>query len=85
VAAVNGKDRQNDAGEAVPVPAAWVYDTHNLYIRGFETQFAPDGYIRLEFNGDQTGGVRAGARQHERVAQRTPGVLESDFLLENSR
>jgi hypothetical protein len=47
------KTATNDANEKVDVPAAWVYDTNNLYIPGFETQFAPNGYMRLEFDGDR--------------------------------
>jgi hypothetical protein len=50
---LTAKTAQNGAGETVPVPAAWVYDTNNLCIPGFETQFASNSYIRLEFNGDQ--------------------------------
>ena len=32
-------------------PAAWVYDKANVYVPGFEEQFAPHGYLRLEFQG----------------------------------
>jgi len=45
------RDGANDAGETVPIPGAWIYDTNNLYIPGFETQFAPNGFLRLEFDG----------------------------------
>jgi len=31
-------------------PDTWIYDTNNLYIPGFETLFAPNGFMRLEFN-----------------------------------
>jgi hypothetical protein len=34
-------------------PDGWIYDTNNLYIPGFETLFAPNGFMRLEFNGRQ--------------------------------
>lgn len=47
------KDGLNDAGATVPIPGAWVYDTNNLYVPGFETLFAPNGFMRLEFNGNQ--------------------------------
>ena len=47
------KMAQNDAGDMVPIPGAWIYDTNNLYIPGFETLFAPHGFMRLEFNGDK--------------------------------
>jgi hypothetical protein len=50
---LSAKNATNDAGQTVPVPAAWVYDTDNIYIPGFETQFAPNGYMRLEFNDDK--------------------------------
>ena len=33
------------------VPAAWIYDTNNLYIPDFATKFAPNGFLRLEFDG----------------------------------
>ncbi|HXK05609.1 MAG TPA: metallophosphoesterase [Verrucomicrobiae bacterium] len=45
------KDGQNDAGETVPIPGAWIYDTNNLYIPDFATRFAPNGFLRLEFDG----------------------------------
>lgn len=42
------------------VPGAYVLDTANLYIPTFETQFAPHGFMRLEFNNsDVTEYVRA--------------------------
>jgi hypothetical protein len=34
-------------------PDGWIYDTNNLYIPGFETDFAPNGFVRLEFNDRQ--------------------------------
>ena len=33
------------------IPEAWIYDTNNLYIPGFETLFAPNGFMRIEFDG----------------------------------
>jgi hypothetical protein len=36
-------------------PAAWVYDKANLYVPGFEEQFAPHGYVRLEFQDAKIG------------------------------
>jgi len=42
---------QNDAGQTVPIPGAWIYDTNNLYIPDFATRFAPNGFLRLEFDG----------------------------------
>ena len=48
------KDMQNDAGDTVCVPAAWIYDTNNLYVpTEFMKQLAPNGYMRLEFSGDR--------------------------------
>jgi hypothetical protein len=47
------KDGQNEDGDTVPVPGAWVYDTNNIYVPGFETQFVPNGFMRLEFNADK--------------------------------
>jgi hypothetical protein len=35
------------------IPGAWIYDTNNLYVPGFETDFAPNGFVRLEFNDGQ--------------------------------
>ncbi len=40
-------------GNPTVTPAAFIYDTNNLYIHGFETMFAPNGYMRLEFNGKE--------------------------------
>lgn len=45
------KTAKNQAGETVPVPGAWVYDTNNIYVAGFETQFCPNGFMRLEVDG----------------------------------
>lgn len=42
------------------VPGAWVLDSPNVYIPGFETKFGPNGFMRLEFNnGDLTEYVRS--------------------------
>jgi len=35
------------------VPGGWILDTPNLWIPGFETAFAPHGFMRLEFRDDQ--------------------------------
>ena len=35
------------------VPGGWVLDTANLYIPGFETDFSPNGFMRLEFRKDR--------------------------------
>jgi hypothetical protein len=34
------------------VPGGWALDTPNLYIPGFEKEFAPHGFMRLEFHDD---------------------------------
>lgn len=48
------KNAQNDAGATVPVPAAWIYDNNNLYVPlELAAQFAPNGFMRLEFSGNQ--------------------------------
>lgn len=48
------KEGQNDAGQTVPIPGAWIYDNNNLYLpSGLQTQFAPHGFMRLEFQDDQ--------------------------------
>jgi hypothetical protein len=47
------KQAQNDAGDMVPIPGGWIYDNNNLFIPGFATQFAPNGFMRLEFDGDK--------------------------------
>jgi hypothetical protein len=48
------KNGPNAAGETVPIPGAWIYDNNNLYLpSGLQTQFAPHGFMRLEFDGDQ--------------------------------
>jgi hypothetical protein len=31
------------------IPAGWAYDKPNLYVPGFEEDFAPHGFVRLEF------------------------------------
>jgi hypothetical protein len=38
--------------EKETAPAAWIYDNNNLYVPGFETLFAPNGFMRLEFDGE---------------------------------
>jgi hypothetical protein len=35
------------------IPGAWVLDTPNLYIPGFEADFAPNGFMRLELRDDR--------------------------------
>ena len=35
------------------IPGGWVLDTANLYIPGFETDFSPHGFMRLEFRNDR--------------------------------
>jgi hypothetical protein len=35
------------------VPGAYVLDTPNLYVPGFEEHFAPNGFLRLEFQNDR--------------------------------
>jgi hypothetical protein len=50
---LNPKTAPNDAGDLAPIPGAWIYDKNNLYIPGFETEFAPNGFMRLELNGDK--------------------------------
>ena len=35
------------------IPAAYVLDTPNIYIPGFENDFAPNGFMRLEIQGDR--------------------------------
>jgi hypothetical protein len=47
------KQAQNEAGDMVPVPGGWVYDNNNLFIPDFATKFAPNGFMRLEFDGDK--------------------------------
>jgi hypothetical protein len=43
--------RRLPAKKETNVPAAWIYDTNNLYIPDFATKFAPNGFLRLEFDG----------------------------------
>jgi hypothetical protein len=49
------KTAANDAGTPVPIPGAWIYDKNNLYIPepDLKTKFAPNGFMRLELNGDK--------------------------------
>lgn len=35
------------------IPGGWAYDKPNLYVPGFEEQFAPHGYVRIEFQGQK--------------------------------
>ena len=35
------------------IPSGWVLDTANLWVPGFEVDFAPNGYMRLEFRDDR--------------------------------
>ena len=35
------------------IPGGWVLDTANVYVAGFEDQFVPNGFMRLEFRSDQ--------------------------------
>jgi hypothetical protein len=35
------------------IPGGWLLDTANLYVAGFETASAPNGFMRLEFRDDQ--------------------------------
>lgn len=39
--------------ENTDIPGGWVLDTANLWVPGFEREFAPNGYMRLEFRDDQ--------------------------------
>jgi hypothetical protein len=48
------KNGPNAAGETVPIPGAWIYDNNNIYLPpGLQKQFAPNGFMRLEFDGDR--------------------------------
>jgi hypothetical protein len=49
---LKSKEGTNQEGQKVSIPGAWVYDTNNIYIPGFESLFAPNGFMRLEFSGD---------------------------------
>jgi hypothetical protein len=35
------------------IPGGWVLDTANLWVPGFEIDFAPNGYMLLEFRDDR--------------------------------
>jgi len=35
------------------IPGGWVLDSPNLWVPGFEADFAPNGYMRLEFRDDR--------------------------------
>jgi hypothetical protein len=48
------KSGSDSSGATVPIPGAWVYDNNNLYMPiDFAAQFSPNGFMRLEFSGNQ--------------------------------